>query len=447
MATPITLTVFRGDELVRTEQFNREIIKIGRLASAHLCLDDDKISRIHSVIEVAPDGAISIIDMGSAEGTFVNGKKVSRGALRMGDRITLGGLRIVLESPDARAALSEAVATPNHAVVAPTVAAPAPAKTNGHANGTNGKTVHAVEAPAASSSHEPAPAPRRRCACRHPSPPRPRPPRPARRCRREAGAARAPRRRRRGGGSLRRADLGVELRVMWGDTLLEAGTFIQPKAPVLLGESPKCDVRLEGLPVDDFPVLRFEDGEYRFTFARGMTGVVEERAGKQTFGELVRAKKAAQDEKVEGAYWIPVPRAGAVRAEIGAQLAVEARPKRPERVKGAPFWERINYQFLNLFLVLFFVQAGFMVAANNFPYDTDVVADDLFKNPSRMAKFIIKPPEPQKKLEAPKGEKKGDPGEMAEKHKGEEGQMGKKDAPKTNARSAPKAIDPNAKEI
>src|SRR5512139_3758363 len=98
MATPITLKVFRGAELLRSEQFNREIIKIGRLASAHLVLDDDRISRIHSVIEVAPDGAISIIDMGSAEGTFVNGKKVSRGALKFGDQVTLGGLRLVVEA-------------------------------------------------------------------------------------------------------------------------------------------------------------------------------------------------------------------------------------------------------------------------------------------------------------------------------------------------------------
>ncbi len=96
MATPIILKVFRGTELLRTEQFNREIIKIGRLATAHLPLDDDRISRIHSVIEVSPDGAISIIDMGSAEGTFVNGKKVSRSPLQPGDQITLGGLRIVL---------------------------------------------------------------------------------------------------------------------------------------------------------------------------------------------------------------------------------------------------------------------------------------------------------------------------------------------------------------
>src|SRR5512140_1374653 len=134
MPTPITLKVFRGSELVRTEQFNREIIKIGRLASAHLCLDDEKISRIHSVIEVAPDGAISIIDMGSAEGTFVNGKKVSRGQLRLGDQITLGGLRLVLEGPEnVAAAAGEGV---NRAIAAPAVAH-RPAKVNG-GSATNG---------------------------------------------------------------------------------------------------------------------------------------------------------------------------------------------------------------------------------------------------------------------------------------------------------------------
>ena len=46
MATPVTLKVFRGDELVRTEHFTRDIIKIGRLSSAHLCLEDERISRL-----------------------------------------------------------------------------------------------------------------------------------------------------------------------------------------------------------------------------------------------------------------------------------------------------------------------------------------------------------------------------------------------------------------
>jgi hypothetical protein len=243
-------------------------------------------------------------------------------------------------------------------------------------------------------------------------------------------------------------DLGVELRVLWGDTLIEAGTFRAPKSPVLVGETPRCSLRLPGaeLPVAEFPVLRFSSGEYRFAFARGMTGTLEEKGKRTSLASLVRDRKATADDKVDGGYTVAVPRAGAVRAELGSRLAIEARHRRPMEVKPPPIWERVNYQFLNLFLVLFFLQGAFVVATENFPYDTDIVADDLFTNPARMAKFIIKPPE-QQKLDTGKGEKKEDKGETAEKAKGEEGRMGKKDAPQTNAKSAPKAIDPNAKEI
>ncbi len=449
MPTPITLKVFRGNELVRTEQFNREIIKIGRLASAHLCLDDEKISRIHSVIEVSPDGAISIIDMGSAEGTFVNGKKVSRGPLRLGDQITVGGLKIVIEGASADGApAKEAAAAPQavNRAVTMTVPAAAPSKpANGHARAPVSEVAapSAATAPRGKGATAIAMAPEEPVAEPEPPPP---PPAPVAEAPRRARLRPAPKA---AEDLTHESDLGVELRVSWGDVILAAETFVRPKQPVLVGETPKCAMVLEGLPVPELPVLRFHDGDYRFTFARGMTGVVEEKGVRTPFSELVKSHKAQGDDTIQSAYWVPVPKAGAVRAEVGARLAIEARPKKPTPVKPAPFWDRINYQFLNLFLILFFLQAGFIVAANNFPYDTDVVADDLFKNPSRMAKFVIKPPEVQpNKGRGQQDEQKGDEsGEMAEKHKGEEGQMGRKDAAKTNARSAPKAIDPNAKEI
>ena len=98
MAVPLTLKVFKGDVLVATRDYDRDIIKIGRLSSAHLCLDDEKVSRIHSVIEVAPDGRLSIIDMGSVEGTYVNGKRVNKGAIAVGDEIKVGNTTIKVES-------------------------------------------------------------------------------------------------------------------------------------------------------------------------------------------------------------------------------------------------------------------------------------------------------------------------------------------------------------
>ena len=48
MSVPLTLKVFKGDAMVAAKDYDRDIIKIGRLATAHLCLDDDKVSRIHS---------------------------------------------------------------------------------------------------------------------------------------------------------------------------------------------------------------------------------------------------------------------------------------------------------------------------------------------------------------------------------------------------------------
>lgn len=97
MARPIGIRVFKGDELVDVHVYERDIIKIGRLASAHLRLEDPKVSRIHAVIDIAAGrGEVSIIDMGSAEGTRVNGDKISRAQLNHGDEIGLGDSRLVV---------------------------------------------------------------------------------------------------------------------------------------------------------------------------------------------------------------------------------------------------------------------------------------------------------------------------------------------------------------
>ena len=54
---PLKFQIFRGDELVREEVLNQDVIKVGKLASSHLRIDDETVSRMHAVIEIAgPDG-------------------------------------------------------------------------------------------------------------------------------------------------------------------------------------------------------------------------------------------------------------------------------------------------------------------------------------------------------------------------------------------------------
>jgi len=94
MATPIAFKITQGDTALGTREFDQDIIKIGRLATAHLKLDDQKVSRIHAVVEVAASKDVSIIDMGSAEGTYVNGEKVNKVRLKDGDLILVGETKL-----------------------------------------------------------------------------------------------------------------------------------------------------------------------------------------------------------------------------------------------------------------------------------------------------------------------------------------------------------------
>jgi hypothetical protein len=64
-------------------------IVIGRV-SADMVLAEDMVSRKHAKITLNDGGKITIEDLGSTNGTFVNGEKVKQARLKEGDRILIG---------------------------------------------------------------------------------------------------------------------------------------------------------------------------------------------------------------------------------------------------------------------------------------------------------------------------------------------------------------------
>lgn len=71
-----------------------EIVTIGRALDCDCIVDDTRVSRLHLIL-VAVCGQVSIRDLSSTNGTFVNGKRESRLVLKVGDRLTIGATEIV----------------------------------------------------------------------------------------------------------------------------------------------------------------------------------------------------------------------------------------------------------------------------------------------------------------------------------------------------------------
>ena len=71
---------------------------VGRAASNDVVLPDPTVSLLHGVVERYPTG-FCIKDLGSSNGTFVNGERVlGERRLRSGDEIRLGETRVVFRS-------------------------------------------------------------------------------------------------------------------------------------------------------------------------------------------------------------------------------------------------------------------------------------------------------------------------------------------------------------
>jgi pSer/pThr/pTyr-binding forkhead associated (FHA) protein len=127
----LSFRIFKDGQLVRETQLSQGVIKIGKVTSAHLHLDDEHVSRMHAIIEVLGD-EVSVIDLGSTGGTFVNGQRINKAKLQSGDVIGAGNSKIEL-SITAKAGeivVPEPAFDPRNVIpmVTPVAATPAPVR-------------------------------------------------------------------------------------------------------------------------------------------------------------------------------------------------------------------------------------------------------------------------------------------------------------------------------
>jgi S1-C subfamily serine protease len=114
------LEITSGPDSGRTANVSGEEFVVGREGSTNLVLRDAKASRRHASLRALPDGRAELTDLGSRNGTFVNGQPLT------GSVVLDGGEEIRIGDTTLRAVAEEPAAAPAPPPPPPPVAAPPP---------------------------------------------------------------------------------------------------------------------------------------------------------------------------------------------------------------------------------------------------------------------------------------------------------------------------------
>ncbi len=447
----LTFKIFQGEELLRTETLAQDIIKVGKLPSSHLRIDDDNVSRMHAVIEVSSPEEVFIIDLGSASGTIVNGKKVNKCKLQSGDEVLLGDTRVLVEvGADASVGGGQVDAAPASVPSPPAPVSGPPAPVSGPP-----APVSGPPAPAASlSSRPPAPGvPAPPPAGARPNPfaapvavaaPSAPPP---------AGApgevaygivASGPPV---ASDEVETGAQAVEVVVMWGDRSVLHVEHLSPPRSWYVGDADAKGKPAPGvgyivgsdvLGTDRMPVVVNTGAGVAAVIPEGATGTVTVGDQTMTLEDLGAAGKLQPCSEMPGAMQYPIPQGATARVEYRGFTFMTKAVSAGRKVVGTlgdalvPLFGLVAYMvgvgaLAVIFLVIMYFQPPGGMGLNVDYLDTQ----------NRLIDYMLEPPETEEE-ETPEWlqDQNSDDSEggKGKRHKGEEGQMGKKEAQKTTNR-------------
>ncbi len=366
--TPVKFDIYEGDKLVRTEVLAEQTIKIGKLSSSHVRIDDESVSRMHAVVEVNGPNDVVILDLGSATGTYVNGEPITKRTLNTGDQLQLGTVRVVVTIAGQ---------------AAPVAAAPAPGA------GPAQPRVPVQSGPLFDDEEE------------------------------SSGGRRA-----------------LEVLVMWGTTVVDVQHF-EGAGTYSIGESDAVNqfVRADLISDDPYPLAVTDGSDMQVNVPDGIQGEVMLDGKVYGLDELKAAGKLTRSSVARSHTPRPPARARCRLVFGDLSILVNSVPAAPP-LQRAGFVQQLDPQLLRYLFGAAVLHALFFLIVLSIPADADSLSMDGFDMSDRFVEFILKPEtEKQEELQDLFKDVK-DEGEAAEKAKGDEGKLGKKDSPEKDKRFA-----------
>jgi pSer/pThr/pTyr-binding forkhead associated (FHA) protein len=71
---------------------------MGRAPRADFIVEAALVSRLHCQFTLSSEGTLTVQDLGSTNGTFVNGEKIDRACLTPGDRVRVGRVEFTVQA-------------------------------------------------------------------------------------------------------------------------------------------------------------------------------------------------------------------------------------------------------------------------------------------------------------------------------------------------------------
>ncbi|MFZ9887961.1 MAG: AgmX/PglI C-terminal domain-containing protein [Myxococcota bacterium] len=444
--TPVSLTYMLPDGTSRAVEFpGSETISIGSGDAAQMVLAATGVSSLHAMLK-PKDGGFVVMDLGSDEGTMLNGRELlGETALEDGDQLDLGPVRLVVHFGGAmleptvpvRAAIQPTVDEPTVRGPAPTAAVASVAKTP-----------------------DPSPLPSRRAEAHEPTQRVERPRRSAKKSDERkaatgahekslpaaappppslsgAGKSMSKRHDDTAGHHVKAGELktelnaeekpkttgNIEVTMMWGGSVMGVRRLSGAGA-VRIGQAATNDFQIAdaSLPSPSVDLVTLDASGATIRVADGMALTVDKKAASTGAHRLELGQRA-------------VVRVGAV--EFVIQYSERYKPI------DLGLFQTLDFFYSKVLGVALIFQLTLVVAMLITPSFDEDDDDDLFKNPNEFAALILKQPEEKK-------EKKEDlSGKKAARHKDDEGKFGKKDKPQedklASKKGAPK-VDKDKRE-
>ncbi len=75
---------------------------LGRAVRADFIVDVAMVSRLHCRLSASRDGHLEVVDLDSTNGTFVNGRRVDKAKISVGDKLRVGRVELLVTKTEQR---------------------------------------------------------------------------------------------------------------------------------------------------------------------------------------------------------------------------------------------------------------------------------------------------------------------------------------------------------